>query len=164
MKKFFFTITLCLVWTGLGWAHGDISMLPPSVQIMQYKLVLYMDPDDHAARNKLGLVLYKTNQMEEAEKEFDYILEKDGSNFDALDGLGIVLIKMGKYQEALQHLDKAMGINDQDVMVHVHLSAVYQKMKLPEKAEKELTMARSLAADQKQLEKIEAELKTVSGP
>jgi len=131
---------------------------------MQYKLVLYMDPDDAAARNKLGLVLYRTNQMEEAEKEFEYILENDGSNFDALDGLGIVLIKKEKYQEALQHLDKAMGINDQDIMVHVHLSVVYQKMKLPEKAEKELAKARSLAADQKEIENIEAELRTVSGP
>ena len=56
-----------------------------------------------------------------------------------------MLFKMEKYKEALQHLDKAVEINDQDVMVHVHLSAVYQKMKLPERAEKELAKARFLA-------------------
>ena len=164
MKKFLLTFMVCLVWTGWSWAHGDVSKLPVSVQIMQYEMMLYTDEDNTDTRNKLAMALYRTNQPEEAEKQLEYILEKDPANFDALDGLGIVLIRMEKYQEALQHLDKAVGINDQDVMVHVHLSVVYQKMKLPEKAEKELAKARSLAADQQELEDIEVELKTVSGP
>ena len=164
MKKLFLTFMLCLVWVGWAWAHGDISELPNAVQIMQYRLLLYMNPDDPAPRNRLAMALYRTNQLEEAEKELRHILERDSQNFDALDGLGIVLIKMGRYQEALQYLRKAVRINDQDVMVYVHLSVVYQKMKLPEMAQKELDKARSLMSAPVELEKIEKEFELVSGP
>jgi tetratricopeptide (TPR) repeat protein len=164
MKKLSFTFMLCLVWVGWAWAHGDISDLPNSVQIMQYRLLLYMTPDDPTPRNRLAMALYRTNQLEEAERELRYILERDSLNFDALDGLGLVLIKMERYQEALEYLKKAVRINEQDVMVYVHLSVVYQKMKLPEMARKELDKARSLAAGTDELEKIEKELRLVSGP
>jgi len=123
-----------------------------------------MNPDDPAPRNKLAMALYRTNQLEEAEKELRYILKTDSLNFDALDGLGIVLIKMGRYQEALQYLEKAVRINEQDVMVHVHLSVVYQKMKVPERAKSELEKARSLTSDPIELENIEKEQKLVTGP
>jgi tetratricopeptide (TPR) repeat protein len=147
---------------GNAWAHGDISKLPNSVQIMQYRLLLYMSPEDPGPRNELAMALYRTNQLEEAEKELRYILEKDSRNFDALDGLGIVLLKMGRYQDALQYLKKAASVNDQDLMVHVHLSVVYEKLKIPEKSQKELEKARSLTSDPLQLENIEKEFKLVS--
>jgi Flp pilus assembly protein TadD len=136
--------------------------LPDSVAIMQYRLLLYMNPDDTGPRNSLAMALYRTNELDEAEKELRHILERDPSNFDALDGLGIVLIRMEKHQEAMQYLDKAVKINEQDVMVHVHLSVLYEKMMLPEKAGMELNKARSLASDPVQLEKIDEELKLVS--
>ena len=164
MKKSCLTLVFCLVWVGWAWAHGDISKLPNSVQIMQYRLLLYMTPDDPAPRNSLAMALYRTNQLEEAEKELRYILKRDSLNFDALDGLGIVLIKMGRSQEALKYLEKAVGVNEEDVMVHVHLSVVYQKMNLPERAKSELEKARSLASDSIELENIEKELQLVGGP
>ena len=164
MKKLSLTFILCLVWAGWAWAHGDISQLPDSVQIMQYRLLLHMNPDDPAPRNGLAMALYRKNQLEEAEKELRYILKRDSLNFDALDGLGIVLIKMERHQEALQYLKKAVTINEQDMMVHVHLSVVYEKLKLPESALSELNKARSLASGPIQLEDIEKELKLVSGP
>ncbi len=163
MRKIFLTFVLCLVWTGCAWAHGDISKLPNAAQIMQYRLLLYMTPEDPAPRNGLAMALYITNKFEEAEGELRYILERDPRNFDALDGLGIVLISMERYEEALDYLKKAVAINEQDVMVHVHLSVLYQKMKLPEKAKKELKKAKSLAAGTDELEKIEREFELVSG-
>jgi tetratricopeptide (TPR) repeat protein len=163
MKRLFLTFILCLVWVNGAWAHGDISKLPNSVQIMQYRLLLYMTPEDPGPRNGLAMALYRTNQLEEAEKELRYILERNPQNFDALDGLGIVLIKMQRYQDALQYLNKALSVNDQDVMVHVHLGVLYQKMELPERAKSELDKARSLTSDPTQLEKIEQELKLVGG-
>jgi tetratricopeptide (TPR) repeat protein len=129
---------------------------------MQYRLLLYMSPEDPGPRNELAMALYRTNQLEAAEKELRYILEKDSRNFDALDGLGIVLIKMGRYQDALQYLKKAASVNDQDLMVYVHLSVVYEKLKIPEKSQKELEKARSLTSDPLQLENIEKEFKLVS--
>ena len=163
MKKLCLTFILCLVWTGSAWAHGDISSLPNAAQIMQYRLLLYMSPDDPAPRNNLAMALYRTNQLEEAEKELKYILKRDPVNFDALDGLGIVLIRMDRLQEALEHFKKALGINEKDVMVHVHLSVVYTKMNLAERAQSELEKARSLTSDPAELENIEKELKLVSG-
>jgi tetratricopeptide (TPR) repeat protein len=163
MKKLSLTLIFCIVGTGWAWAHGDISSLPDSGQIMQYRLLLYMSPDDPAPRNKLAMVLYRTNQLKEAKSELDHVLQRDPLNFDALDGLGLVLTKMERYQEALECLNKAVRINEQDVMVHVHLSVVYQKMNLPEKAQSELEKARSLVSDRVQLEDIEKELKLVGG-
>lgn len=162
-KKLTLAFVLCLAWVGLARAHGDISKLPDSVQIMQYELLLYMSPDDLVSRNKLAMALYRANKLEKAEKELKYVLEKDSVNFDALDGLGIVLTKVARCQEALQYLKKAVSVNDQDVMAHVHLSVVYEKLKLPEKAKSELDKARSLTSDPVQLEDIEKELKLVSG-
>jgi Tfp pilus assembly protein PilF len=130
---------------------------------MQYRLLLYMSPEDPGPRNELAMALYRTNQLEEAEKELRHILEKDSRNFDALDGLGIVLIKMGRCEEALQYLEKAVSINEQDVMVRVHLSVVYEKLKVPEKSQRELDKARSLTSDPVELENIEKERKLVSG-
>jgi tetratricopeptide (TPR) repeat protein len=164
MKTLCLAFILCLVWIGSAWAHGDISSLPNAAQIMQYRLLLYMNPDDLAPRNNLAMALYRTNQLEEAEKELKYILKRDPLNFDALDGLGIVLIRMDRLQEALDYLNKALGINEKDVMVHVHLSVVYQKMNLLERAQSELKKARSLASDPVELESIDKEVKLVSGP
>jgi tetratricopeptide (TPR) repeat protein len=164
MKKLLLGFILFLVWTGSAWAHGDISKLPNAAQIMQYRLLLYMSPDDPAPRNNLAMALYRTNQLEEAEKELGYILKRDPLNFDALDGLGVVLIRVERYEEALEYLKKALKINEKDVMVHVHLSVVYKKMNLAEKAQSELKKARSLTSDPAELENIEKELKLVSGP
>jgi tetratricopeptide (TPR) repeat protein len=163
MKRLSLAFILCLVWAGGAWAHGDISSLPNSVQILQYKLLLHMSPEDPDLRNKLAMAFYRKGQLEEAEKELIYALKIDTANFDALDGLGIVLTKMGKHQEALESLMKAVAINQQDVMVHVHLSVLYQKMNLPEKAQSDLEKARALASDPVELEKIEEELKLVGG-
>ena len=163
MKKLFVTFVLSLVWVSGAWAHGDISKLPTSVQILQYELLLYMNPDSLETRNNLAMALYLTNKLEEAEKELTYVIGKDPQDFDALDGLGVVLIKKKKYQEALEYLDKAVKINEHDMMVHVHLSVAYEKMKLPEKAHSELEKARSLTSDPVELEKIEKELKLVGG-
>lgn len=162
MTRLSLTLILVLIWAGGAWAHMETDDLPDSVAIMQYRLLLYMNPDDTGPRNSLAMALYRTNELDEAEKELRHILEQDPSNFDALDGLGIVLIRMEKHQEAMQYLDKAVKINEQDVMVHVHLSVLYEKMMLPEKAGMELNKARSLASDPVQLEKIDEELKLVS--
>ena len=163
MKRLSLGFILCLVWAGGAWAHGDISSLPNSVQILQYKLLLHMSPEDPDLRNKLAMAFYRKSQLEEAEKELRHVIERDAANFDALDGLGIVLTKMGKHQEALESLMKAVEVNRQDVMVHVHLSVLYQKMNLPERAQSELEKARALASDPVELEKIEKELKLVGG-
>lgn len=53
VKKLALIFVICLIWVELAWAHGDISELPNSVQIMQYRLLIYMDPDDLTSRKGL---------------------------------------------------------------------------------------------------------------
>jgi tetratricopeptide (TPR) repeat protein len=122
-----------------------------------------MDPDNLTVRNKLALALYRKNQLKEAKEELTYILEKDSANFDALDAMGIVLIGMGEYEEALEYLKKAAKANKSDVMVHVHLSVAYEKLKSAGKAKSELDKARSLSSGPTELEDIKKELKMVRG-
>ena len=163
MKKLSFAVMFCLVWVGWAWAHEDLSKFPASVQVIHYKIKVWMNPDDLPTRNKLAMAFYLSNELEEAEKQLGYVLRKDPQDFDALDGLGLVLIKMGRYQEALEYLNKAVRINEHDVMVHVHLSAVYQKMEIPERAKSELDKVRSLISDSIQLQDIEKEQRLVNG-
>jgi tetratricopeptide (TPR) repeat protein len=161
MKKCLSAFGLSLLWATCAWAHGDISTLPNSVQIMQYRLLLYIDPDDPKPRNALAMALFRTNELTEAQKELRYILDRDPANFDALDGLGIVLTKMEDYQEALECLTKAVELNGEDVMVHVHLSVLLERMKQPESARHELEKARSLASSPGQGDEIDRELKLI---
>ncbi len=162
MKQLCVQMMLCLVGVGLAWGHADIEGLPDAVAILAYKQILYLSPDDLATRNKLAMALFRKNQLEDAKKELGYILKRDPKNFDGLDGFGLILIKTQKYEEALQYLKKAVAINDKDMMVHVHLSAVYQKMKLSQEAQEELKKARSLAADPMQVKRIDEELRFVT--
>jgi len=164
MKNLSLIFFLCLIWPGWAWAHGDLAKVPSSVQIIQYKTTLWMNPEDFEVRNKLAMAYYLSNQVEAAEKELRYVLRRDPQDFDALDGLGIVLIRKKRYQEALEYLEKAVRINGRDMMVHVHLSVAYHELKSYDKAAGELGKAKSLASDRVKRRRIEKELRLIRGP
>ena len=163
MKRLTLALIICLFWANGVLAHGNISKLPSSVQVIQYKMMLYMSPDDLDLRNNLAMALYRTGKPEEAAAELKTVLEKDPNNFDAIDGMGIVLIKQEKLKEALEYLQKAVQLNEKDVMVHVHLAVAYDKLNLPEKSKAALELAGSLISDPSEIEAIDEELKIVSG-
>ena len=156
MKKTFITLVLLMVWAGSVHAHSDIASLPPAVAALSYKQVLYMNPDDVAARNGLAMAYIRLDKLQDAQKEFAYVLKKDANNFDALDGYGVLLMRAGKPKDALQYFRKAASINGKDVMVYVHLSAAFDKLKERDKAQAALKKAQSLASPD-ELKKIEAE-------
>ncbi len=164
MKQLFFAFAVSLLMVGTVHAHGNISNLPDSVQVLQYRMLLYMDPGNNATRNKLAMALYRTGKLDEAKTELGTILKNDPADFDALDGMGIVLLKSGNYQQALQYLEKAQSLRDKDVMVHVHLSAVYDKLGRKDKAAAELARARELATTPAMKQKIDKELQLIAGP
>ncbi len=90
---------------GLG--NTLLSLNQPEEAERIYRELVAARPDLVIARNNLAMALYRTGQLEEADKELRYILERDSVNFDALDGLGVVLIRTEKHQEALEYLKKA---------------------------------------------------------
>jgi tetratricopeptide (TPR) repeat protein len=155
---------LCIIWTGIAWGHGDLSRFPDSVQIEQYRLNIWLNPDDLETRNKLAMALFRSNKLGEAEEELRYVIDKDPQNFNGLDGLGIVLIKMKKHKEALGYLEEAAKINEMDVLLHVHLYVAYEKMNMDAKAQSELKKARALAAGTDEAELIDKEIDLIGGP
>jgi Flp pilus assembly protein TadD len=163
MKTLWLSLAVYLLTPTGVWAHGDLTQVPTSVQIIQYKTTLWLNPDDLETRNQLAMAYYLIGAVEAAEKELRYVLKTDGRDFNALDGLGIVLIRKQKYPEALAVLEKAASINEQDLMVHVHLHVVYSKMSAPEKARRAWKKALSLTANRIERRQIEKELKLVSG-
>jgi len=144
-------------------AHLDVEGLPDSVAIISYKQTIYVNPDDLTARNRLAMALCKTGDLKDAEDQLRYVLDKDPHNFNALDGLGVVYMKMDRHEEAMKYFNKAVEMNDEDVMVHVHLAAVYYKMQEKDKARTEWQKARSLISTSDELTQMKNELRWVSG-
>ena len=102
LKKLILALFLLILAAGSASAHGDISNLPDSVQIMQYKMLLYMDPDDAETKNKLAMVYFRTDQPELTVQELKGVLAKDVHNFNALDGMGDQLVKANSEQDIIE--------------------------------------------------------------
>ncbi len=124
-----------------------------------------MNESDVGLRNKLAMAYFRNNQYEEAKEQLEAVLKLDNENFDALDGLGIVLFKMGENKKAQIYLKKAVEMNPEDVMAHVHLALNYEKLNLSELSKKELGLAKSQASGPEELEALEEEIEllTLSG-
>jgi Flp pilus assembly protein TadD len=147
------------LWPVLAFGHGDISKLPSSVQVLQYRMALYMNKDDLATRNKLAIAYFCSGRLDEAEKELRLVLEKDQNNFDALDGMGLVLFRRGDMPGALEFFSRAAEVNESDCLVHVHRALVYQRMSRHEASEREMALARSLAGGKEDSQKIDREIR-----
>ncbi|MCW5211313.1 tetratricopeptide repeat protein [Desulfobulbus sp. TB] len=162
MRNLFFALLILLVTAGSAAAHGGISKLPDSVQIMQYKMLLYMDSEDVANRNNLAMAYFRSNELEEATQQLEKVLKLDANNFDALDGMGIVLLRQKKGKEAVKFLEQALALNEKDMMVYVHLSLAHQQLNQPDLAKKALETAEKLAATPEAAAEIQKELKLLS--
>ncbi|CAK8719715.1 MAG: Tetratricopeptide repeat-containing protein [Candidatus Electronema aureum] len=162
MQKLLFALFLLAMSAGSAAAHGDISKLPDSVQIMQYKMLLYMDANDAETKNNLAMAYVRTKQLDLAVQELEGVLKKDTSNFDALDGMGIILLKQKKADEALKYLERALAINDKDAMLHVHFSLVHEQLKQAEQATAALKKAGELAPGPEGAAAVQNEIKLIS--
>jgi tetratricopeptide (TPR) repeat protein len=145
MTRLFFALFLLAASAGSAAAHGDISNLPDSVQIMQYQMLLYMDPNDAETKNSLAMAYFRTGKLAEAAAELEGVLKKDPNNFDALDGMGVVLLKQKKAEEAMKYLERALAVNSKDALLHVHLSLAHKLLQQPEQAAAALKKAGEMA-------------------
>jgi tetratricopeptide (TPR) repeat protein len=162
MQKLFLTLLMLLVSVGSAAAHGGISKLPDSVQIMQYKMLLYMDADDIATKNSLAMAYFRTDELKEATQQLEEVLKLDANNFNALDGMGIVLLRQKKGAEAVKYLERALAVNDKDMMVHVHLSLAHKQLNQPDLAKQALEAAEKLAATPEAAAEIQKEIELIS--
>ncbi len=110
-----------------AYAHPESGFLPDAVAEMEYKIVLEINPQDIVTGNKLGIVLYNKNKLDEAKQAFTRVLRTSPWDFDAHDGMGLVMIKEKKYAEAVSWFKKAIAILPEDVMVHYHLGFAHEQ-------------------------------------
>lgn len=163
MLKLILALFLLAVSAGTVSAHGDISTLPDSVQIMQYKMLLYMDADDAETKNKLAMAYFRTNQLDLAAQELESVLAKDANNFNSLDGMAIVLLKQKKAEDALKYLERALAVNDKDGMLHVHFSLAYEQLGQSDRAAASLKKAEALLSSPDKAAAIQQEIKLITG-
>ena len=129
-------------------AHVAQGNMPDAIAEMEYRILLEFQPDNIEARNKLAMVLYRLDKLDEAFVELQRVLELEPNNFDALDTLGLVSFKQGKTQQALEYLQAAVRINSEDILVHYHLGLVQGRLGLLEAAETSLVTALTMNKEQ----------------
>jgi tetratricopeptide (TPR) repeat protein len=112
----FFTICL-LLFAAPAFAHYEGELLPDSVAVMEYQMIISMTPKDTLTRNKLGMVYLRQNKLGKAREQFLEILKLDPANFDALDSLGLVSDREGNYLEAVGWYGRALKVKAGDAGV-----------------------------------------------
>ena len=102
-------------------AHVEKGTMPDSVAEIEYRILLEFKPDHLEVRNKLGMVLFRSEKFDEAASEFDYVLKKDPENIDALTALGRVNAELSNYHQATVLFKKALAINPGDIHIYYYL-------------------------------------------
>ncbi len=95
-----------------AFAHYTGELLPDSVAVMEYQMIISMQPSDTLTRNKLGMVYLRQNKLDKARAQFLDILKIDARNFDALDSLGIVESRLGDPSQAAAWYERALKIKN----------------------------------------------------
>ena len=82
------------------------------------------DPGEKAAYLNLALVLDYRGRTNEAEAPLIDVLERYPDYADAHSQLSIILVKQGRPKRALQHIERALKIDDQQVGYHLNRGAI----------------------------------------
>jgi tetratricopeptide (TPR) repeat protein len=94
-----------------------------------------------AARNDLGAQFLKLKRIDEAEKSFQMVLDKDPKNFNAKFNMGLVRIERKDYFAAISQINQAIVIDSTRPVARLWLGiALLESGDLPS-AERELTKA-----------------------
>lgn len=102
-------------------AHVEKGTMPDAVAEIEYRILLEFKPDHLEIRNKLGMVLYRSEKFDEAANEFDYVLKKDPENIGALTALARVNAELSNYHQATALFKKALAINPDDIHIYYYL-------------------------------------------
>ncbi len=117
-------VLMVIVNASRAFGHIDSNSMPDAVAEMEYRILLEFKPEDTVSRNKLAMVLYRLNKLEEAKTELTTILTASPHDFNALDLMGVIALQQKRYAEALQYCKSAAAVNPEDAMVHYHLGQV----------------------------------------
>ncbi len=113
-------------------AHIEQDM-PPSMAVMEYRILLEFKPQDHRTRLKFAAALLALERVAEAEKEANRVLSAEPDNFDATDLLGLIRLRQGKIGASVKLFEKAISLKPDDVLVFYHLGQARVAMGQKEK-------------------------------
>ena len=105
----------------------------------QQALTIY--PEYLAARNDLGAQYLKLKRIDEAEKDFETVLDHDPKNFNAQFNLGLVRIERKNYADAISQLNRAIVIDSTRPVARLWIGVALLEMGDLATAERELTKA-----------------------
>lgn len=98
-------------------------------------------PEYLAARNDLGAQFLKLKRIDEAEKCFQTVIEKDPKNFNAKFNLGLVRVERKDYVDAIAQLNQAIAIDSTRPVARLWLGVAMLESGETAAAERELTKA-----------------------
>jgi tetratricopeptide (TPR) repeat protein len=144
--------------TELLYARAMLAEKMGRLDILEADLreILTQDPDNADALNALGYTLAdRTDRHQEALELITRALNLKPHDYYILDSMGWVLYRMGRYEEAVEHLRRAMAVNE-DPEVAAHLGEVLWMMGNKEAARNVWEKAlRSTPEDERLLEVME---------
>jgi Tfp pilus assembly protein PilF len=108
---------------------------------MRFEKAVSIYPEYLAARNDLGAQFLKLKRIDEAEKAFQMVMEKDPKNFNAKFNLGLVRVERKDYVEAISQLNQAIAIDSTRPVARLWLGVAYLESGDMATAEKELMRA-----------------------
>ena len=128
----------------------------------QFRKVLAENPEHSAALNYLGYMLADRElRLEEALGYIERALAQDPHNGAYLDSLGWIYFKLNKLELAEKNLKQAIQINDGDPTILEHLGDLYLRLGDNFRALDYYRKSVALAEDPRELEKVEAKLKSL---
>jgi len=117
-------------------AKGNVT---GAADYFQQALTIY--PEYLAARNDLGAQYLKLKRIDEAEKDFQIVLDHDPKNFNAQFNLGLVRIERKDYADAITQLNRAIVIDSTRPVARLWIGVALLEMGDLDSAERELTKA-----------------------
>lgn len=131
--------------------------------VNEFRRVLELDPDFHAALNYLGYTYAESGEnLEEALSLVGRAVALEPDNGSYVDSLGWTYYQLGRHEQARDFLERAVRLEPADATLQEHLGDVYVALGQKERAREAYRRALELADDnaeqvQRKLERLQEE-------
>lgn len=130
----------------LGSAYERTGQRPRAVA--EFRRVLEIDPDFHAALNYLGYTYAESGEnLEEALKLVGRAVALEPDNGAYVDSLGWTYYQLGRHEQARGYLERAVRLEPADATLQEHLGDVYVALGQKDRAREAYRRAIELADD-----------------
>ena len=132
--------------------------------VTEFRRVLELDPDFHAALNYLGYTYAESGEnLEEALSLVGRAVALEPDNGSYVDSLGWTYYQLGRHEQARDILERAVRLEPADATLQEHLGDVYVALGQTERAREAYRRALELADDnaeqvQRKLERLQEDV------